>query len=261
MKSRKGKLILFVILTILISWGFWLPKVIDPSLGLAGVLSQFGVFGPVLAVLIMIPLYDAKGLFRRAIMWRFPKKYLIYSVLIGIGMPFLSYLIMIYYKGGAFELGLSLPMIPLVGLIILFVGGPVEEFGWRGFFLPRLLKETNVVFASLIVGLIHGVWHLPLHFMENTTQYHIPIYQFILVTTLSGFVYTWLYLNTEGSLVPALFYHWMGNWGGAVFMYWTDDFGRYVYFGMQLLFVLYVFIKDRKNLQRKVHAINIRLGR
>ena len=36
-----------------------------------------------------------------------------------------------------------------------------EEIGWRGYMLPRLLGR-GVVPAMLLVGFLHGVWHLPL---------------------------------------------------------------------------------------------------
>jgi membrane protease YdiL (CAAX protease family) len=55
------------------------------------------------------------------------------------------------------------------GLVIgtLFALG--EEIGWRGYMLPRLLS-FGVVPAMLIVGFLHGVWHLPI--MLTTDYYH-----------------------------------------------------------------------------------------
>ena len=44
-----------------------------------------------------------------------------------------------------------------------------EEIGWRGYMLPRLLGR-GVVPAMLLVGFLHGVWHLPL--MLTTDYYH-----------------------------------------------------------------------------------------
>jgi len=55
------------------------------------------------------------------------------------------------------------------GLVIgtLFALG--EEIGWRGYMLPRLLGRGAVP-AMLLVGLLHGVWHLPI--MLTTDYYH-----------------------------------------------------------------------------------------
>ena len=77
----------------------------------------------------------------------------------------------------------------LSGLLIgtLFALG--EEIGWRGYMLPRLFA-FGVVPAMLLVGLLHGIWHLPL--MLTTDYYHntgnpllvVPL--FLITLTLAG---------------------------------------------------------------------------
>ena len=77
----------------------------------------------------------------------------------------------------------------MTGLAIgtLFALG--EEIGWRGYMLPRLFSY-GVVPAMLIVGFLHGVWHLPL--MLTTDYYHntgnpllvVPL--FLVTLTLAG---------------------------------------------------------------------------
>lgn len=48
--------------------------------------------------------------------------------------------------------------------LMIFIPGPLgEEFGWRGFLLPRLLQRMSFWWASMVVGAIWGVWHLPLY--------------------------------------------------------------------------------------------------
>jgi membrane protease YdiL (CAAX protease family) len=87
----------------------------------------------------------------------------------------------------------------LSGLVIgtLFALG--EEIGWRGYMLPRLLGR-GVVPAMLLVGFLHGIWHLPL--MLTTDYYHntgnplliVPL--FLVTLTLAGVFFGFLRLWT-----------------------------------------------------------------
>lgn len=67
---------------------------------------------------------------------------------------------------GSFEwvgvpvLSLAFPL-ALLASIFLDVGGVTEETGWRGFALPLLQERTTPLAASLIVGVLWGVWHFP----------------------------------------------------------------------------------------------------
>jgi uncharacterized protein len=75
------------------------------------------------------------------------------------------------------------------GLAISTLFALGEEIGWRGYMLPRLLS-FGVVPAMLIVGFLHGVWHLPI--MLTTDYYHdtgnpllvVPL--FLVTVTLAG---------------------------------------------------------------------------
>ena len=57
-------------------------------------------------------------------------------------------------------LSLAFPL-ALLASIFLDVGGVTEETGWRGFALPILQDRMTPLAATLIVGLLWGIWHLP----------------------------------------------------------------------------------------------------
>jgi membrane protease YdiL (CAAX protease family) len=88
-----------------------------------------------------------------------------------------------------------------------------EEVGWRGYMLPRL-APIGLVPAMLIVGLAHGVWHLPL--MLLTPYYHsdgdplIVVPLFIVTLTLAGIFYGYLRIWT-GSVWPVAIAHGVYN--------------------------------------------------
>ncbi len=96
-----------------------------------------------------------------------------------------------------------------LGLVIGLVLALVEEVGWRGYMLPRL-AVIGPLGAMLLVGLMHGLWHLPLILM--TPYYHhdgsvllvVPL--FLVTLTLAGVFYGTLRLVT-GSVWPVALAH------------------------------------------------------
>ena len=93
-------------------------------------------------------------------------------------------------------------------LFMFFLGGSVqEEFGWRGYALPRLLKIWNPLVSSLVLGVVWGVWHLPLFYISGTSQFYMPFGIFFLLTPLFSLVNTWVYLRTGRNLFSALLLH------------------------------------------------------
>ena len=49
-----------------------------------------------------------------------------------------------------------------VFLYVLFFSVLGEEIGWRGYALPELQANHSALTASLIIGVIWGLWHVPL---------------------------------------------------------------------------------------------------
>jgi membrane protease YdiL (CAAX protease family) len=92
--------------------------------------------------------------------------------------------------------------------LVLLLGGPLgEEFGWRGYALPLLQDRLGWRAASLGLGLVWGVWHLPLFFIDGTAQAHIPLALFLLSVLAMSVVFAWLVNRTAGSVVAALLFH------------------------------------------------------
>lgn len=103
-------------------------------------------------------------------------------------------------------------MLPFAFSFILFLGGPLqEEFGWRGYALVRLEKRFCVLVASLILGGLWGLWHLPAVF-SNTLVVEPHNYLLLVIQiTLSSVIFTWIYHNTHQSILSVLLLHTMVN--------------------------------------------------
>lgn len=93
------------------------------------------------------------------------------------------------------------------GLISALAANPLEELGWRGFALARLQRMMPDWAASLIVGLMWAVWHLPLFAWRGHPMAGYPIVPWLAGLLAGSFIYTWLYRSTNGSLFITSLYH------------------------------------------------------
>jgi membrane protease YdiL (CAAX protease family) len=82
-----------------------------------------------------------------------------------------------------------------------------EELGWRGFALPRLQFRHSALIASLILGSLHGLWHLPL-WLRGDADHRLSVYPAFLIQAIGlAVIYTWLYNSTKGSVLLAVLFH------------------------------------------------------
>jgi membrane protease YdiL (CAAX protease family) len=79
--------------------------------------------------------------------------------------------------------------------------GAWEEGGWRGYALPKLLVGRSALTASLILGVIWALWHLPL-FVSGQTHWLVA-----LMFLPWSIVFTWLFNHTKGSALLAFLFH------------------------------------------------------
>ena len=112
---------------------------------------------------------------------------------------------------------LSQPIQLFIFIISMAIGGPLaEELGWRGFALDRLQSKWNALQASLILGLIHAAWHLPLFFMSGTSQgvmgFATALFWLWVIQVVAGSIFfTWVYNNNNRSILSAILVHFMNN--------------------------------------------------
>lgn len=210
------RLVRFFVLAFAWSWIYWLlSSVIRPQLPTLGmVLFIAGSFGPGIAAIAMVMYSSGQdGLhrwLRRSLQWRVRWRWIAFSF-------FLPLVVMGLAAVGHIALGGTIPPSPESGHVLLAVvnfglvlllGGPLgEEFGWRGYALPVLQERYNWRVASLILGLVWGAWHLPLFFMADTAQSHIPVGLFMVSTVALSVLFAWLFNHTQGSVLPALVLH------------------------------------------------------
>lgn len=94
---------------------------------------------------------------------------------------------------------------------LLLTDGLGEEAGWRGYALPCWLERSSALAAALGLGVVWGLWHLPLAFTTGSALDGSPFaYQLLELPALSV-IYTWLFLRSRGSVLPAIVLHASAN--------------------------------------------------
>jgi membrane protease YdiL (CAAX protease family) len=98
----------------------------------------------------------------------------------------------------------------IAGLALLLTGPLGEEAGWRGFLLPRLLERHTPLGASLLLGLIWAVWHVPVFLHDEFSTLHGTLV-FSGTIACYSLVMTVLFLHTRQSVLLAIVIHWTFN--------------------------------------------------
>ena len=109
----------------------------------------------------------------------------------------------------ATTLFLAIPCYATLGVISGAARTLREEIGWRGFLLPRLVKQAGFTWGCLISGIIWALWHYPLLLFADYNAGASPAYAltcFTLMVLGAAFIWGWLRLKS-GSLWTSAILH------------------------------------------------------
>lgn len=111
--------------------------------------------------------------------------------------------------GAPFGFLVTLALALTVGLVQSMARALGEEIGWRGFLTPRLSALLGFTGASLVVGTIWAVWHMPLIVFSaynggGDVRFELASF-FVMVVSTTG-TFTWLRLRSA-SLWPCVTFH------------------------------------------------------
>jgi membrane protease YdiL (CAAX protease family) len=227
----------YLVIAYVFSWALWSVLLVTtpPGAMQAGispaffVLAALGGIGPSVAGIATTAIVDGReglrDLFARLRRWRVGIRWYAAALL---GTPLVALATL------ATERALGMPAASLEQMMRTFpisIIWPVaaalgEEFGWRGFYLPRLQKRHTALGASLIVGVAWGLWHIPTQVLAFR-QYGLFVvlaYVFvvhIVAVTAQTTVMTWIHNNARQSLLLMILSH-FGLTSAALFLFPLD---------------------------------------
>ncbi len=209
-----------------LTWACWIPAALAPG-GAATATGQAlmiaGAFGPLVAT--ALALAPRRQGAERARWWR--RLTHISGMVSPAGVlcvlaPILTAQLALgsYRFGGGIDLPMLAPAaaLPLL-LSTLFFGSLPEELAWRGYVLPALVRGRDPVPPTVLLGLVWGLWQLPLFFVTGTFQAGIEIGSVI------GFLY-FVNIIAQSLLMTAFYLATRCTWAAVLFHWLTSLMGE-----------------------------------
>jgi uncharacterized protein len=254
---RRSPLVSFFVLTYALSWGI---GALFAGVPLIAPDRLFGA-GPLVAALLVAAVAEGRAglrdLGRRLVRWRVGLRW--YAVVLALPLVLMGVTVaLIPVFGGTApdwtqRPDLSPTAVMLIVLLLLPLATPLgEEIGWRGFALPRLLAVRSPLTATLILGVIWSLWHLPV--VLDKPDLRVPAPFFLGVIPLAV-LFTWIFLHTRGSLLIAVVFH---AWYDLVLDYLLAPIERSDYalmwwllFAVQSIVAVTVLLAERRRFTQK----------
>ena len=246
--AAKKRLILFIVITIVITWVVFLLIPICEltyGTGLAVVITMAAMFVPALSSVLtrLITKEGFGNMYLRPHFKGHMKEYLLvyfgptvllilsgvvyFLIFPGSFDPELTALKGVVASSG--KQGLTASTLLTVQVLIFVVIGPIvniiptmgEELGWRGYLLPKLRMFLSDRTSLMMTGAIWGIWHLPIIVMGHnygTTYWGYPwlgIVTMIAFCVVLGIIQGYISIKLQ-SAIPAAMIHSTVNAGAAL---------------------------------------------
>lgn len=219
--SNNMPLVIFFLLSYLFAWGLmglfiaqkhgWVSSAVpfEPFLVIGSWVPNIAAF------LVIAFVLKRKGGIRQLLKGWLKIKVPVFWYLVAITPVGLAVLSMFIYKllyGVNPVSEIVFDPISMLALLVIstITGATGEELGWRGFALPRLQTRMSALNASLLLGIIWTMWHLPLWFAGLGYE-KIPFAAYAILVMSYTVLITWACNNSRGSMVIVTLFHLMMN--------------------------------------------------
>jgi membrane protease YdiL (CAAX protease family) len=227
---KRHPVLVFVLLTLIFSWVWLIPLALASHETISFPVSRaraalYSAYGPGLAALIVTLLIGGvdglRNLLGRFVRWRAGLQWYVIAVLLPV-LPLALH--MLFGGSGPHfasetepQAGATAPtltplnawaqIMPLIGIEIwrskVFIG----ELAWRGFLLPQMQRGMSALLASILVGAVWCLSILPLVFERGGPYAGVQWFFMALGIVASSVTYTWIFNNSNGSLLTAVLFN------------------------------------------------------
>ena len=264
------------------TWFFWGLGVLGER-GFVPTLSGFtviGTFGPMVAAVILTAREggraEVRSLLGRIVRWQVAPVWYGVAILGPFVLTLAAIALHVALGGQTPGLGAligALPTAVFVSVYMLIFVALGEEVGWRGYALPALQARHGAFVASVMLGAMWALWHMPQFFNPATLYSDLPIVLFLAYLIPFSVLITWVFNSTGGSLLMAMLVHAVMNastqlWkvlpeysGGPGSMSAADAAVATVHANLMLTVVLWVaavsvvLVYGARNLSRKPRQV------
>jgi len=220
-------------------------------------------YGPMLSALIVTCVrggkYGIREILGRMSRWRIKPVWII-TALFSVWVFYIASALTMVVIGqpwpdlSVFGQVMYLPYLTFLGAwaLWIFTYGIGEETGWRGFLLPHLQTKYSALVSSIIVSFFWALWHAPMFLYNENLIAMGPVGTvFWTIGLMFGSVLlTWLYNNTEGSILMTAIWHGTFNTFSAAAGQAASVTSGIISMLVMVLVVFVVIIYRPKNLSR-----------
>ena len=208
-------LLKFLSLTFAVTWiCFFAAAAVSQGTTLAGLrnpLFLLGTIAPSLVALALTARADgregARALLGRILKWQVDGRWYVFALGYMAAIK-LTVALVHRVATGAWPIFGQTPVYVMAGAIVISTWVQAgEEVGWRGYALPRMAARIGLGRASILLGVIWAVWHLPLFLIPGTDTSGQSFPVFLLQVTALSVAMAWLYWKTGGSLLLTMILH------------------------------------------------------
>lgn len=186
----------------------------DPVLIPWALLSLPTVLGPSTAAFVVVGLTEGKpgviALWKRFWNRDVSLKWLLIAVLILPALRLIAAILTQIFSATPYPFLVegNIAGVLLMPLLIGLFSGIHEEFGWRGYALPRLQAKWSALLVCILLGAITALWHLPGFITPGEPLFGRNFWEWLpwhMLLQIVGF--TWIFNNTNGNVLAVILFH------------------------------------------------------